>query len=235
MNLLLVEPHELVAPLRARVTGERVRHVREVLGLSSGACLRAGVVDGALGEARLLSLGLDHAELELTLDQPPPPPLPLTLLLALPRPKMLKRILQMVAGLGVSRLVLIHTYRVEKSYWASPCLQPAALREQLLLGLAQARATQLPEVAMYKRFRPFVEDELPALIGHAEAWIAHPGACAQPVTTAGRPCVLAVGPEGGFIPFEVELMQAQGMRCIDLGPRIQRVEWAVPSLIARLF
>ncbi len=237
MNLLLVEAHELLAPDHACVRGERVRHLQQVLGLQAGDSVRAGLVGGRIGQARLLRVDAAQAELCLDLTQPPPPLLPLTLLLALPRPKMLRRILQMSAGLGVARLVLMQTYRVEKSYWSSPWLSEAAIHRELLLGLAQARATSLPEVVLARRFRPFVEDELPLSLQGAQGWVAHPGGAAAPAcprALSGR-VVLAVGPEGGFIPFEVELLRAQGLGDIDLGPRIQRVEWVLPSLIARLF
>ncbi len=235
MNLLLIETQELLASGHACVRGERVRHLRQVLDLHVGDVVRAGLVGGLVGQAQLLRIDAQEAELALDLTQTPPPPLPLTVLLALPRPKMLRRILQMSAGLGVARLVLMQTYRVEKSYWSSPWLSAAAIRQELLLGLAQARATALPEVILARRFRPFVEDELPLYLRGAQGWVAHPGtaqACPRDLLGAA---VLAVGPEGGFIPFEVDLLQAQGMTGIDLGPRIQRVEWALPSLIARLF
>jgi 16S rRNA U1498 N3-methylase RsmE len=100
--------------------------------------------------------------------------LPLTLLLALPRPKMLKRILQTVATMGVERLVLMNSYRVEKSFWDSPFLQPQAIEDELTLGLEQGKDTVLPQVILEKRFKPFVEDRLPALSANSLRLVAHP-------------------------------------------------------------
>ncbi|MGZ3460670.1 MAG: RsmE family RNA methyltransferase, partial [Archangium sp.] len=51
--------------------------------------------------------------------------------------------------------------------------------------------------------------------------------------TASR-VVLAVGPDGGWVPFEAELLEAHGFRPVSLGPRILRVETAVPVLLGQL-
>jgi len=40
--------------------------------------------------------------------------------------------------------------------------------------------------------------------------------------------VLAVGPDGGWVPFEADLLEKHGFRPFSLGPRILRVETAVP-------
>ena len=45
---------------------------------------------------------------------------------------------------------------------------------------------------------------------------------------------LAIGPEGGWVPFELELLAAQGFRPVSLGPRVLRVETVVPFLVGML-
>src|SRR5208283_3585485 len=100
--------------------------------------------------------------------------LPVTLILALPRPPMLKRILFSAAMLGVKKIIILNFNRVEKSLWNSSSLKPKAIEEQLVLGLEQAKDTVMPEVIIKKRFKPFVEDELPILIKGKSALVAHP-------------------------------------------------------------
>jgi RsmE family RNA methyltransferase len=48
------------------------------------------------------------------------------------------------------------------------------------------------------------------------------------------PVTLAIGPEGGFVPFEIDLLSRQGFQSVHLGPRPLRVETAVPALLGRL-
>ena len=235
MNLLLLEDADFLDACHVRLQGRHLAHLHEVHRAQVGDSLRVGRLGGLMGEARLLRLDASEAELAVTLDQPPPAKLPLTLLLAVPRPKMLKRTLQTISAMGVARLVLVNSYRVEKSFWQTPFLQPAAIREQLLLGLEQARDTRLPEVSLEQRFKPFVEDRLPQLLAGSRGLVAHPGDFPACPRALDEPVTLAIGPEGGWIPYEVEMLRAAGLSPVQLGERILRVETAVPALIARLF
>ncbi|MGA6099966.1 16S rRNA (uracil(1498)-N(3))-methyltransferase [Stutzerimonas marianensis] len=235
MNLLLLEAADMVAADRAVVRDRRLTHIHEVHRAEAGERLRVGLLGGDMGMARLLRLTPDEAELAIELDRAPPAKLPVTLLLALPRPKMLRRVLQTVAAMGVPRLILLNSYRVEKSFWQTPFLEPQAIREQLLLGLEQARDTMLPEVVIEKRFKPFVEDRLPALAAGTRGLLGHPGDHPPCPRALNEPVTLAIGPEGGWIPYEVEKLAAAGLQPVQLGERILRVETAVSALLARLF
>ena len=175
MNLLLLEDGDFIAADRVLLQGRRLKHLQEVHRAEVGDSLRVGRLGGLMGQGQLLRLDSDAAELQISLEQSAPAKLPLTLLLALPRPKMLKRVLQTVASMGVPRLILLNSYRVEKSFWQTPFLQPEAIREQLILGLEQARDTVLPEVIIEKRFKPFVEDQLPQLAAGSLGLVGHPG------------------------------------------------------------
>ena len=106
------------------------------------------------------------------------------------------------------------------------------IRERLVLGLEQARDTMLPVVACRKRFRPFVEDELPALVAGAHAFVAHPGAVVDGPRGIEGDVVLAVGPENGWSDHELARLADAGLRRISLGARSLRVETAVPAALA---
>jgi len=235
VNLLLLEDADFIAPDRVVLRDRRLKHMQEVHRAEVGDSLRVGRIGGLLGSAELLRLESHEAELRITLDSPPPAKLPLTLVLALPRPKMLRRVFQTVATMGVPKVILVNSYRVEKSFWQTPFLEPAAIREQLILGLEQARDSVLPEIIIEKRFKPFVEDRLPQLVDGTLGLVGHPGdfpACPRAVTES---VTLAIGPEGGWIPYEVDLLSKAGLQPVQLGERILRVETAVTALLARLF
>ncbi len=235
MNLILLQAADYIADDRVRLTDARFLQIAQVHRSAVGDSVRVGVLDGLLGTGEILSLDNNSVELRVALDTAAPAKLPLTVLLALPRPKMARRICRTVAELGVERLVLINSYRVEKSYWQSPLLTPEKIRDYFIEGLQQSRDTVLPELIIEKRFKPFVEDRLPALAAGRRALLAHPhtsAPCPQPLNA---PALLAIGPEGGFIPYEVEKLQAAGLQAINLGARILKVETAVPVLVGKLY
>ena len=235
MNLILFTDGDRVEPNTIALRGRRLQHLRQIHRANSGDILRVGEIGGLMGEGEILEINDEFATLAISLHQSPPDKLPLSLVLALPRPKMLRRILSTIAELGVPELHLINSYRVEKSYWQSPVLKQDALREYLLQGLEQSRDTQVPRVHHHHAFKPFVEDNLPGMIRGGDALLAHPGEYSPCPRHISGETLLVIGPEGGFIPYEVDKLQSAGCNVVSLGPRILRVENAVTSLLGRLF
>jgi RsmE family RNA methyltransferase len=234
MNLLLLSPAELRGEHAACIEAARYPPRAGLWPPAPGRVLRAGLLNGALGSARVEHVEDGRVHLALALSEDPPPPLPLTLLLALPRPKMLRRVLRSVTELGIKRIVLLNSSRVEKSYWSSPLLAAERLEAYLLAGLEQAGDSVLPEVRLRPRFRPFVEDELPAIAADSHCLVAHPGAATAAPRALDGALTLAIGPEGGFTGFELGLLDTAGFAPVALGTRILRVETAVPALVATL-
>jgi 16S rRNA (uracil1498-N3)-methyltransferase len=232
VNLLLLDPGEIRPDGTARLEGRRARHVREVLRAGPGASVAAGVMGGGMGRAEVLACEDGELVLRPRLDEPPPPPSPVSLLLALPRPKILRKVLQGTASMGVKRIVLVGSWRVERSYFSSPLLEPEAMTAELRLGLEQGRDTRMPEVAVRRLFKPFVEDELDGFFPPARMrrLLAHPAAAlpVEGLAPGAAEAVVAVGPEGGFTPYEAGLLGERGFAPFSLGPRPLRVDVAVP-------
>jgi len=235
MNLLLLQDSHILNSHQARITGNQHEHVLKVHRANVGDSLRVGMLDGQIGQATITELNKEHLEITFQLYHEPPQPLPVTLVIALPRPQMLKRILQTVATMGVKHLIFIHSQRVEKSFWQTPELNEDKVRKQILLGLEQGVDTRLPTIEYRHRFKHFVEDELPALCYNRRALVAHPGVELGCPTQSQEQTLLVIGPEGGFVQNEVDMLVAAGCQAFHLGARILKVETAVPVLLGKLF
>jgi 16S rRNA (uracil1498-N3)-methyltransferase len=232
--IILVEKDFRTNATHAVLEGRRAIHIQSVLHARVGTVVRVGLLNGPKGNGLVVAQADGEVKLEVDLSEMPPPPLPAMVLVALPRPKSLKRILQAAAAFGVEHIVLMESWRVEKSFWGSPLLEAAALNEQLILGLEQGCGTRLPEVLIRRRFRPFAEDELPAMASGKLALLAHPRSGTLCPAHVQRPFCLAFGPEGGWTAFEVDLFKGAGFAAVHLGDRILRVEHAVPAFLGRL-
>jgi RsmE family RNA methyltransferase len=238
VNLILLFESDRIEGARFRLTGARARHVREVLKAVPGSVLRVGLLEGPIGSGEIESVGETEVVLGARFEASPPPRPRLDLMLAVPRPKALKRLLPELAAIGVDRLILLRTWRVDRAYLRSPILTPEHYRPLLREGLMQARSTREPEVVFEPRFRPFVEDRSPAMFGDAARWVAHPSATTKlsemRIAPSDKKVVLAIGPEGGFIEPEIESFERAGFQPVSLGPRILRVETAVIFALAQL-
>lgn len=241
MNLILLHPQELTDQ-HATLTGRRAEHIRKVLRCAIGDSVRVGVLGGMLGTGCIQEMDRDRVVLAVHLTAEPPAFPPTDLILAVPRPIMLKRVLAQATSLGVNRIFLVNANRVEKSFFSATLIQNNDFTEPLCLGLEQAMDTRLPEISVHPRFRPFVEDLLPKLLADCPTrLLAHPEgdrtiaqAAKGLLGQSAQRAVLAIGPEGGWVDFEVEQFQAQGFMPFSLGPRILRVDTAVPALLAQL-
>lgn len=235
MNIVLLNANQDCSSDIWSIEDQRqIQHLNQHLQLKAGDTLKVGVRDGQRYLTEVQSITAQQIMLRPIQTESVPNKLPVHLILALPRPKVLRRMIMDAVTLGVERISLIHSYRVDKSYWQSPFLQQ--LDDYVTLGLEQAGDTIAPEIQLYKRFKPFVEDVLPTLISEQRpAYVAHPYAEQSMPHAIAHGCNLIVGPEGGFIPYEIELLKKNGCQAMSLGNRILRTETAVSNILGRLF
>lgn len=240
MNLLLLTPQQMTSVTRAVLSPPQQKHISSVLKLKAGGLLRVAVINGAIGDGRLLndpSSALGNCEIEIAWNQLnlPPPALDLIVCVALPRPKALRRLLFSMTVQGVKEIHVFHAFRVEKSYWTSPLLSPESVSETFIKGLEQSGDNALPSIHFHQRFRPFVEDELPKIAkGRTSFVLDKRGQSLQLLREPFPSACVLIGPEGGFIDFELELLKANGFEAFTLGKRILTVEIAAVSFASFL-
>lgn len=235
MNIILFHSYQIVEN-RVVISDPRVLdHVINVLKTSPGEKLKVGLVNGSAGSGTIESLSENELVMTVSLVDSPPPPVDCTLILAMPRPKVFKRTVQAAITMGIKSIHIIKTWRVDKNYFESPVLESDTLEKQTILALEQAGDTIIPEIAIHRYFKPFIEDVMPALCQERDLFIAHPYGENEIPLKVINPTVLAIGPEGGFIEYEIERFIDAGFVPLSMGNRILRVEQAVPALLGRMF
>ena len=236
MNIILLKTQDFLSDSNiALIRDYRLTHILKVLKPSIGQSLRVGLFGGDCGYGIIELMNSEFVKLKVVLNEPAPPRHQFDIVLALPRPKMLRRILRTIAEYGVKNLHLINSARVEKSYWQSPLLQPEKIQDSLVAGMERSKDTVMTNVKLHPRYRPFVEYQLPNLCGSRACWITDMSAdkSAIELDIASKPAVVMIGPEGGFVPFEVELATSKIAWPIHLGTRILSVDTAVTTVLAQ--
>jgi 16S rRNA (uracil1498-N3)-methyltransferase len=241
VNLILLEPGEVGAGGDVTLSGARAKHLLTVLRVAPGDRVRVGLIDGPRGAATVESAGSASVSLRCAFEEAVPERPGVDLLLALPRPKVMRRLWAQISASGVGRIILTNAERVERDYFDAHILTPACYRPLLIEGLQQARDTRVPAVSIHKRFKVLIEDELDAVFDEdglrlvadpsaqkTVAWTMAECAPAAP----GRRILIAIGPEGGWNPFEIALLEAHGFRPVGMGSRTLRTDTACVALLA---
>lgn len=234
MNLLLLDTNDYIAPNLVRITGRRHQQLLKVIKAVPGKSYKAGMLNGLTGVAELLEINSEYAVLRPQLTMPPPEAVPIVLIAALPRPQTFQKVLHAAITMGVKNFWFIGCRKVEKSYWESSCLESTSIDNICRLALEQAGDTVMPKIEFRKRFKPFVEDELPAILAGSPAFAGHPTATQPMPIGINGPAALIIGPEGGFTDYEIELLKLHGVTPVSLGRRTLRTEVAVTAMLALL-
>jgi RsmE family RNA methyltransferase len=236
VNLIVVRPQDIEGNGMVILRDGHARHAIDVLKVVPGKTVRVGVLNGPFGVGTVTAVHSDTVSMHCVFEAKAPEKPRLDLLLALPRPKVLRRLWAQLAALGVGRIAVTNAERVERNYFDTHVLAEDFYRPLLIEGLQQARDTHLPTISVHKQFKILIEDELSTRFPEGRRIVAHPGSGSVQAALAGvrsnDRVLLAVGPEGGWNPFELKLLAAHGFQAFDMGGRILRTDTACVALIA---
>jgi len=240
LNLIILENTDYIEGTTYRISGPRLRHIRTILKAHLGDTIEAGLLNGPTATAKITELTKTSATLDCTFAEPIAQQTPaIDLICALPRPQTLKKILQTAATMGVENIYLTNANRVEQCYFSASAMEPENIKHQLLAGLSQGKRTNLPKVHINPRFRCFFEETLPRIEAQqpeslklvadvdAKNYLTEIGKITPRI-------IIAIGPEGGWIDFEIEVMDRMGFKSFKLSNSTLRVENAVVAAIAQI-
>ncbi len=242
MNIIILKDGDKDANSTYKIADNRADHIRTILKGEVGQSVEIGLLNGQIGKAEISEITNQFVSLKIIELKDPQIVAPeLTLICALPRPQTLKKVLLTSAMMGVSNIHFIKANRVEKSYFHSPLLQPEKYTPYLIEGLSQGKSVLLPEVKFHERFKVFFEDYFPNQIESENQTLlkllpdldSSQNLIEMHQENPER-IIIAIGPEGGWVPFETELIASLGFNKFSLSRWTLRVEHAVTAVLSQI-
>ncbi len=205
---------------------EEVKKFRQVLRLNSGATIAILPNDGTLLVCRLDG----HRAVPISVERPETEPLcHVTILQALPKGDKLDEVARSCSSIGVNKFVFFPSER-SVVRWDTKKLEDRLERVRTICreSCELSYRTRLPEVE-------YVDSLKVALAKYPEAIVlseveSEKTTFSQRVTGKDE-IALAIGPEGGWAPRELELI---GDRGVTLGPRVLRTEHAAFAAASKI-
>jgi RsmE family RNA methyltransferase len=237
MNIIILKQEELTEDGRIFLSDRRAKHIVSVLRGKPGQSVRIGILNGSIGTGIIEEITTTDVHLSCSFNgSPRPSSAGIDLILAMPRPLVMKRLLAPLASLGICRIFLTNAAKVERCYYGTHWLRAENYEPLLIEGLEQTGDTRLPEVTIIRRLKPFVEDRMDEFFPSGIRILAHPSHedDAHEIPVCAAPVVLALGPDGGWTPYETDMFDRNGFVRMSLGARTLRTDVACIALISVL-
>lgn len=224
----------------ASLTGEQAGHLARVLRAEPGQVFDV-LAGGFLRRAEITAVSEREVTFALGEELETDAALPVHLLLAVIKFDHYEWGLEKATELGAARITPVLARRTEKHLAQASAKRVERWRKIAREAAQQSRRSDLPEI----------DDPQPLKAALAAVTAAHKVLLAEteqentlsavlqghrmpngPAAEHSRQLALAIGPEGGWAPEELQLFQAEGWHPVTLGPRVLRAETAAIAGLA---
>jgi 16S rRNA (uracil1498-N3)-methyltransferase len=224
----------------ASLTGDQATHLARVLRAEPGQIFDV-VANGFLHRAEISTVSdlevvfILHEELEAEAA------LPVHLLLAVFKFDHLEWGIEKATELGAARITPVLARRTEKHLAQAAAKRVERWRRIALEASKQSRRTELPDIddpQPLKSALALVDSPHKLLLSEVEqenliaAALQNHAGIGGPDAEHNRAVAIAIGPEGGWTPEEMQLFTDHNWKHVTLGPRILRAETAAIAALA---
>ena len=151
------------------------------------------------------------------------------------RNEKIEHVLQKSTELGAASLHIVRSERSTLKLNEAKLQQRLQRWQKIVIEAAeQSGRTRVPSVSWHARL-----SDLPRLHLQGAGYVMHPAAAQswqqlRASLTAHRDLRIAIGPEGGWSPAELQMLTQCDFTPLQFGPRIMRTETAAPAILAAL-
>jgi len=215
---------------QAALTGDHAAHLVRVLRARVGQEFDIGT-GSQVRRGRVVNISNTRVEFELGAEVPASNPANITLLLAIFKFDRMEWAIEKCTELGVSQIVPVIARRTDIHLAAASAKRAERWKRIALQAAEQSRRPNPPEIAGAVKLKDALEDQSSLRIDLSE--VEHNVGLSDLLDSRPDPEItLAVGPEGGWVPEELQQFQDAGWLSASLGSTILRAETAAIAAVA---
>ena len=215
---------------RAALTGTHADHLIRVLRARVGQEFDI-VAHGVAHLGRIVAISEGRVEFELGQEISAPASDRVTILLSIFKFDRMEWAIEKCTELGVARIVPVVARRTDAHLASAAVKRVDRWRRIAMQAAEQSRRTCPPEISDPVKLQDSLQIPKSSRIVLAETE-THSTLRTTVASNADKEIVLAIGPEGGWAPTELEAFEKQGWAMASLGPTILRAETAAIAATA---
>ena len=236
MNCLLFEKSEINSDSTLFISGTKYLHIQNILKLKINDDIKIGIIGEGLGYGKILKIDNEKILVSYKINKSNIIRPNINLILAMPRPKVMKRLWEQLAAIGINNIFIICPQKTEKCYFESHTLRNDIYRPLLIKGLQQACDIYIPKVFIEPNFKKFLKKYIDFNFSN-KRFIADVNAKSfitdfKNDFKRNDNITIAIGPEGGWVKNEIKCFYEIEFMPITLGKRILKVDTAVISILS---
>lgn len=215
----------------ASLTGDQAAHLSRVLRAEPGQIFDV-VANGFLHRAEILTVSSHEVVFALHEELEAEAALPVHLLLAVFKFDRLEWGIEKATELGAARITPVLARRTEKHLAQAAAKRVERWRRIVLEAAQQSRRSDVPQVddpLVLKGALQLATARTKILLAETEQ---HNTIAAALNSRKDQDAAIAIGPEGGWVPEEMQLFTDHGWQHVTLGPRILRAETAAIAALS---
>ena len=218
----------------ATLKGEQAAHLARVLRAQPGQVFDV-VANGFLHRAEIVTASEDEVVFTLHEELEAEAALPVHLLMAVFKFDHMEWGIEKATELGVARITPVIARRTEKHLGLAAAKRVERWRKIVREAAQQSRRSDVPVVddpVQLKAALAMVKVGTKLLLAETEQENSLQKQLASVPVDQLASVALAIGPEGGWAPEEMQLFATDGWKPVTLGPRILRAETAAIAALA---
>jgi len=225
-------PQEKIGAGAAVIEGEDVRHIYKVLRLEEGAQVIINDCRGTEYLAEITEVDKKQVYLKIInkIEQNNESPIDIYLFQGLPKAQKMDLIAQKATELGVKEITPVITERVVVKSELGEYKKLDRWNRIALEASKQSKRTRIPKINEPIEFGAMLKllcsMDLVLVPYENQDGKGLKMVCRDIDRPAVKSVAIVIGPEGGFEPTEIEVLEKMGAEIITLGPRILRTETA---------